>query len=684
MPRYKYALMLLLLIAGITLLIKCGGGGSGPSSTTVTMAGNIDFPGEVQVDYDSIVIGFGENEAIVDSNGSFDVKGTADVPGLAMAMDLSDSIPIMLGIVDDPSGSYNLELDAHSTALALIFMNPMVCVSDPEEARIVMDTIESLPEFQTFRNMVEDRMEADPKFLMNDDQDLIDAMADVIAAYVALAPDIISRNYPLTSDMLRKQGVLSAGGVVVEAGTSFGGLRVNHKSGNNFEATNAYGRWAYMILPDGSKKLLPPNGQMFDFIKDGVPWAPSTTAFSLTPHEVPDTQYVHIYGYGWSDEADNNWDDLTDTEKLYCHRAGIATVVLEFAGHVLSLYGNVKSGLIDAGALRKYDDAKIIEMASFFTGDAVFMAKVVNFTRQHKWWDLIYEVANTVVRKFVNDAEYRAFWLKMAGYSMSKATIDRIAKVIITKPVGAIAYGFMIGENLTSVAKTVLGLTSSRFKTTFKVWKEIGDFGNITGGIYEKVSGEPVGGVQIELLGDEYNPINTPHSYTTQDDGGFYFENILVGEKTLNVTKTGYRAASATVVVVEDKTITKNIEIEKVHGYAVGKIRNEIYIENGLQNTLFDKDVILTAREIGGEERTESFYENDGEYRLSLFVGNWWIIVRYDDYKSDSVQVTIEDDTETFANDIIMVPDMMMCPAPESIVSRTSGLDQIFVPAIRD
>ncbi len=655
----RYVLFVPILILGAVVLITCGGGGSGPSSSTVTMTGTIEFPGN-SVAYDSLTIGFGDNEALVDSNGSFDIKGTEEIPGLTIAMDVSDSVPVMLGIVCSPGKNMDLELDAHSTALALVFMNPMVCVSDPDEAQIVVDTIESLPEFQTFRNLVEDRMEADPKFLMNDDQELIDAMADVVAAYVTLVPEVVARNYPSASEIVLKGYTATAGGVVVEPATTFAGLSLQHKGGDQFEISNAYGRWAYLVLPTGQKKLLPPNGQMFDFIKDGVPWAPSKTTFNLTPKEVPDTQYVHIYGYGWSSEADNQWDALSDVEKLDCHRVGIATIVLEFAGHILSLYGNVKTGLIDAGALRKYDDARIIQLASFFTGDVVFMAQVVDMTRKHKWWDLIYAVANKVVTKFATDGEYRAFWMKMAGYAMTQATIDRIAKVVITKPVGAIAYGFMIGENLTSVAKTVVGLNSSRFKTSYRIWKEIGDFGNITGGIFEKDGGRPVEGAAIELLGDEHNPINTPHSYTTDAGGGFYFENILIGEKTLNVTKSGYRPASASVIVAKDKTITRNIEIEKVHGYANGKIRNEIFIENGLANTLFNKEINLMIREIGGEGRTESYSVTNGEYRLSMFVGEWWIIAEHEDYKRDSVRVTIEDDTETYANDIIMVPDMMM------------------------
>ncbi len=130
MRKLKYAItVILVLFVASALFLKCGsGGGSGPSSVTVTMNGSIDFGGGTEIDYEDIAIGFGDNETLVDSSGEFDIKGTKDVPGLMIALDETDSIPVFLAVVPDPDNSLDVNLDAQSTALALVFLTPYVCV----------------------------------------------------------------------------------------------------------------------------------------------------------------------------------------------------------------------------------------------------------------------------------------------------------------------------------------------------------------------------------------------------------------------------------------------------------------------------------------------------------------------------------------------------------------------------
>ena len=654
-----------LVTVGICLIvfaiITCSSGGdsTGPGYTAVDLNGEIEFVSQSGIDLDSVEIGFGNSTTTLDSSENFTITGNQGVPGLMIATDLTDSVPLLMSVIADPRENMTNRVNLRSTALALVYLNPMVCLADAEACSTSLEMIEDLPEFTTLENLLSSKLASDPKALATEDQQIQQAVVDVVLAYFEEFPDVADTNLTLQKERFGKLVNLFNDGTIISPVYS-SGHQIKHKSGTEFEVTNAYGRWASMLLPNGTKKLLPPNGTMFDFIKDGVPWAPSTTKFNLTVPEGADTQRVHIYGFGFNSDADNLWDNLDDDEKDMAITAGGVTIIFEFCGHILSLYGNSKSFDIQTGLKQSYDDHWGIQLLSFITGDVKFMADITKLIKQKKYGELFYTFAKQVLYKFAYDPAYREFWLKQAGYTFSEEALGRLTGLVVTPAVSAPVMGVMIGNNLTSVAKTWTGLTSSRFKTSFKIWKEIGDFGNVTGGVYDKDNGTPIKGATVNLLGDDQNPIDTWHSYTTDEDGGFYFENITVGEKTLQATKTGYNAGQADVTIVKNRILTKNIEMEKIAATVEGRILNEVKIGNDLSDSLFTKEVNLRIREVGGENRSESYYEADGQYSLRVSPGTWYVVVEHEDYYNDSVKVTVTEDKVMKMDDLVLKPILSM------------------------
>ncbi len=676
MRSLKLLLLAAPVILGITIfLLMCGsgGGGTGPDYIEINLNGAIEFPGEDEVSIDDLTIGFGDNQCEVDSNSEFNIDGNRNVAGLMFALDESDSTPVFMAVVPDPSDNMDVEMNAYSTALALVFMNPFVCTSEPEEAKAVIDTIENLPEFYVLVNLLETKMEDDCKCWTKDDDDINTAVLDVIAAFLQTFPTDLPDKAAVSGGYAKAAKPLMDG-VMVSPTTETAGHKVSHEGGKKFKVTNAYGRWAWCVLPSDEGMWLKPNGQMFDFFKDGLPWAPSEKEFEYEVEAGADPVYVDIYGLGWRGDDDNLWMGLTTEEKMLCLEAGLSTIALEFGGHLISLYGNLKSGLSAAGRWEGITDEEIWDLLDFLKSEVGFMDEVRVLARDGKWGELTFTVSKKVLTKFVKDENYRNFWFKLIGKKLSEQSVKKIEKVVVTRAGGAIAFGAMIGENVTSLMKTWVGATSSRFKTTFKIWKVVGDFGNVEGGVFDKDDGEPIEGAVINLLGDDDNPINPPHTYSTESDGGYLFQNILVGDKQLQVTKTGYKAKTVNIDIQKQKTIQVDIELEKIHGFVSGRILNDIYVQNEMDDSLFDKDCNLRAEEIDGENRSVSYSITDGTFNIKLFPGQWWIVPEHEDYKDDSIQATVVEDEQTTLNDFILQPDI----SSETTIELDMNADGIF------
>ena len=654
------AVTILVVFGSIALYLSCGGK-LGPSSseagTVVPMTGQLDFPEEMDIDPDKITVSFGDYESGINDSGEFNISGNGLIPGLAMAYD-EDTTAVLMKIVPYPTSGADLRLTVRSTALALAYMNPFVCVGEDYEAAMeIISKLESLPELDDLEEILEQKLLLNPKILGTEDDDIAAAVAEVVVAYLDLYLEVARKYYPSLNPQKPAARQDEIGGIGIIPTTQTSGHTLSYLGNDTYQATNAYGRWAIMYIErDDTEYWLPPNGSMLDFIRDGLPWAPSSRTFNMSVSHEEDTVKIHFYGYGFSGDEDNSFANLTNAEKIRTHKAGMLTFFFEFCGHLGSVISNSVNGIRSVDGYEKFLDENLDTWwLDLMTSDATFLAQVELLYEQELYSDMAWLIAKKLTELIASNNTARNLFFRLSGRALKDAHLKKFNALVSSPAFYAIAQGFIIGNKVTSVMKTIWGFGLSQLKTTFKVWKEVGEFGDIVGYVMEKdFPFGPIEGATVELGGDGNNPL--PGHVTvcqTDADGGFRFSDCLIGTKTVTASKSGYETKSVNAVVTQGNETSVTIELPKETGTVQGVIVNEIkvqyrrtYDEN--QDTLFTRDAIITGRAtINGEEVIETWTVSSGIISRELPVANWWLKAEHDDYIPDSMQVTVAKDQIT-------------------------------------
>lgn len=645
------------IVLGVLLLTLCcskdkEGKVTGPTVVEVSMTGSLAFPADTLVNVEDVLIGLGDHQAAPDTNGAFDIKGNGGIPGLAMVYD-QDTTPMLMGIVPDPQGGMQIKLDGHSTALALAFMNPLVCISDADGAGQVLSILEGLPEMEELKSLLVEKLKADPKALSKEDDDIDLALTEVVVSYLNSYPSTVSRFYSYGTPRLGKRAGSSESAVlIIDPSYEKSGHRLTYVGDAEFKITNSLGRWAWCVTPTDSFYIFP-NGVLMDwFLRRGA-FPPSERKFTLEvePNQ-EDPEKVNVYGWGCHPDPDNRIGDLSDVEWWYAAYGGMSTLLFEFIPHLVSVITN------------NLNNARLLEMAGnenlpkmhWLVKTSLQEPRTVDRVREYLQAEdmtgLYCFMAKWIIIKIVYEDDFRANILELLGLQLAEGALARLAS---WANVGAKA--IVTVNSITSLAKTVLGFRNSYFKTTFKIWKQTTDFGNIMGGVYEKVGGLSIEGVTVDLEGDEGNPMNPAHQEVTDANGAFYFENIMIGDKTLNASKQGYKSSSVAVTVPKDATVTANITLERESGSVYGKIVNEILLKHSVPDPTFKGEVNLDVKSIGGENESYSTTARNGQYQEQLSPGSYWLVVWHDDYHSDSIQVSVQANSNFPApRDLLMKP----------------------------
>ena len=667
-----YLSILSLTVLSILFYFSCSDDSS-PSSVdvggTVSMTGELDLPSGIDIDPSELYVSFGDEKTTPNSSGEFNISGSKMIPGLAMAYS-QDTSAVLMKIVPYPMAGMEIDLDARSTALALVYMNPFVCVGeDYEAAADVVSKLESLPQLDTLETLVGQKLVLDAGVLGSEDEDISIAVARVLAAYLELYPNTVTKNYPSIGFDPQKIAVPSdaTGGIGILPTVETSGHSLTYAGKDTYQITNAYGRWAKMYIEKNDQEMwLPPNGGMLDFIRDGLPWAPSSRTFNMVVTPDDDTVLVHIYGYGMSGDASNSLSNLTADELSRAHQAGLLTFFFEFCGHLASVVSNSVNGIRAVDGYEKFlDDNLDTWWLDLAMSDANFLAQVELLYEQKLYSDMAWLIAKKLTELISANAVAREFVFRLGSKAISDASRDKLTALASSPAFYAISQGFIIGNKLTSVMKTVYGFGLSQVKTTFKIWKEIGEFGDITGYVVEKDF--PYGVIEnatVVLTGDEANPLQSHvTTWKTDADGGFRFSDCLIGTKTVTASKPGYESKQVSAVVLSGGETPIIIELPKETGVAKGLIINEIKVAyrdqyDTNQDTLFVRDTKVTAWATLDEERVEEVWTvSNGNFFKELPVATWWIKAEHDNYFPDSLQIIVtKNDTISAARSLRMDP----------------------------
>lgn len=613
-----------------------------PEPDSVMLEGHVDFPADGLVDVETIQVGFGANETNLSDSGGFALNGNGGIPGLAMAYG-EDEIALLMAVVPDPENAGSVVLDAHSTALALVFLNPFVCTSDAEETEDVLARLETLPELYVLEQVLTSRLIVSPEALLTEDDGIDAALTDVLATYLnsyasaALAPGGMESGAP-------EDAPASESGISIVPDWQESGHRLTHTGGSQFKITNSIGRWAYCLTPEEDFYLFP-NGTLMDILK-GNPWAPSERAFSMDVAFGEEATEVNVYGLGWSPGDDNSWDDLSNLEQEYALNAGMATVLLEFVPQLVSVVTNTSTTL-GRGQMGK---AQIIQMLGYLKR-ADIIAKCEQYIQADDPMGMVKFLSETVVKEFIGNEQFRATFLQALGMTLSDGALKRVAGWILV-PVRA----FLTVDAITNSVKTALGFYNAQFRTTFEVWNETIEIGNVSGGVYDRDSGMGIGGAAVVLEGDDGNPMSPSHDYETGSAGSYYFHNIGAGTKTIRASKQGYQPGSVSVYIVKDSTVVApQLILTPVSGTATGRVLDGIRQAAGLADPTFKKDLMLRVTQQDGDF-DQTYTIHDGTYTLDLSPGVYLVQASHEDYTMDYVTVTVTESGATAPRDLVMHP----------------------------
>ncbi|MGD9402838.1 MAG: carboxypeptidase-like regulatory domain-containing protein, partial [bacterium] len=533
------------VIAALVLLPSCSGDGTAvePGSVPVSLTGSLDFPAGATVDLEDVMVGMASSRVSPDTNGDFSVVGNSNITSMVIAYDHQDTLPMLMGIVADPQEGAYVEMDLHSTALALAFLCPFICVSDPDGADEVLTLLEGLDELEDLEDLLETKLDSDPYALSVEDAEIDSALSRVVLAYMNSYPEVMLRNYPGlagTGDIDR-----SAASTVLQIDPSYekSGHRVTYVSGDKFTITNSLGRWAYCVTPTDSFYVWP-NGTLLDALR-GDPFKTSSREFELSVVANEPAQHVYVYGYGMAPDPDNLWSNLGDNEEWRAHYGGLSTFFFEFMPHVVSVISGVN---------KTVGNKEIAEHWAFLTmqlltSDARMMERTGMYLQEGNLWGMAWFYTKWGIKKIatqdaIGEMLVTAIWTNFTEeqFALMVANANIAVRVVVTS------------DAVASVIKTLIGFRNSRFKTTFEIWKETVGFGNISGTVHDAADGTPIPGVTVTLEGDDGNPMDPSHEETTSSTGAFFFENIMAGEKTLEFSKVGYEAKSLGVTVQSGKT----------------------------------------------------------------------------------------------------------------------------------
>jgi hypothetical protein len=622
-----------------------------PGAGSTSLTGTLQFPPGSGIAPEEVYVVFGESETRPASDGSFDVVGRNGIPAMAIAYD-KDEIPLLMAFVPDPEYQGSLTLNARSTAVGLSFLVPFICSSDPDAVGEILYTLNRLTELDQLEQLLEQKLSSDPRALAQDDAEISSALTNLVVAFLNEVPTPVlpggSRAPSSPSDE-----------IVIDPGNIVSGHQVISLGGPDFDISNWYGRWAYCITPS-EEFFLQPNGSLADILKLGQPWAPSTRRFQMVVEPNKPPKQVTVFGLGWDSDATNLWSTLSEQEQQHAMNAGVATVAFELVPHTICVLTGA-SGTIGKGTIAKAEVAKVLGRVF---GTSANLYKIKTFVQEKNYWGLAWHVSKVLLEEIVQNEDFRRSFLKLFGISLAEGKLKSIA--------AALNFGarvFFVGDALTSFAKTWVGVFLSRFQTTFAISRQQIEYGKIQGSVHDGESGLPIPGATVNLRGDEGNPLNPTHTFTTLADGSFYFENIMVGEKTLEASKEGYGPKSVPVTVNKDQTTSVTISLRKSSGKVTGSVINEILQKKGVFPATFQGDYHLDVVDNSTGNVESSLLMSSGIIALELPPGEYRLVVWHEDYNPDSTVVTVRLNSTTQASDLVLRPHRLM----KGTVSVTMG-----------
>jgi len=185
----RIVVVVLVVIFGTT---ACGGGVTGvtpPATGPVPIDVSVSLPPGTPVPAGSLSVVTSADAASLSTAGTARVK-TDIVERQVQVVVTPGNNPLLLSYVLSPSVSSVIRFDARTTVLALAMMSPVFADVTLEEARDILQRVETHPDFPGLVNLLETRIASDPERALNAEvyPDIYDRVLQIVISVTGISP----------------------------------------------------------------------------------------------------------------------------------------------------------------------------------------------------------------------------------------------------------------------------------------------------------------------------------------------------------------------------------------------------------------------------------------------------------------------------------------------------------------
>lgn len=620
----------------------------------VSVTGQIDFPGGSSGNGYSVKAGLNEGKI---NNNRLNINLEENKVQLVGLYNSSDE-PVLLNIAIAESGGNDVDLNAVSTTESLVFLNPLVCSSDPDEAKEIISIIRNLPSYQMTVSVIQNQLNLGTLSLNESNTELTASLKiiyeDFFQVYNAqLSKSWSNQNSPQT--------------IVPNPDFEVNGLKVEDLSsiGNEikFSIRNNKKRWIAIYLDKSN------DGIHYDYSPNIADIIPSTSisVFSLLLHgsfidpvssgEIQTTQSsgqktaVRCYGIG----IGNFVSDLEFERTIF--PAGMS-VVFDMIIPTIEVIFGIKWGPELRGAPSGSPALRIAEkIAEKFISDALLKARIFRWYSEGRVDKVLSDVVSTSYSVIINEPNLVTdLLIQSFGANVTRAIINNYLFPL------RLASGALTAAN---IAYSISSALSTEAVTSFILEDELANNFpvRVSGSVKDFTNNTGVSNATVSV----FNPSGSQITTVITNSSGLYEFMSPTGELTLRIIASGYLAVAQEIQVPAElagqnpavyyPSVTWLTPFSQETGNLEGFVRDATNlnfisgVNINLKYRVNDPDQAIVA---------ETSSDGDGSYTFSnIPAGTYTAYFNKVGYISDFLVVNIIGNTTTSGADITLSPNIV-------------------------
>jgi hypothetical protein len=509
--------------------------------TPISVPGNVDLPQGMAISESSLTITAGAfAQTKPNSAGNFSINLNKGATQLISATTPA-GVPLLLNIAINPHGVDSVNLSPHSTAEAMIFLNPAVIVADPTLSQTVMNIVKDIPETQVLANTIQSKITSNPSALVTNDPDIKTALTNAMIKFVSIidslavvktvAPETRKqidefrdlKHYKVIEQKLLVHKSLKVGNLIIDPATPQSGISVsgNQIDANNYKITvsNSKKRYVNTYLDDAStganigKALLPSRKNLLSF----SPLSPYSRDLDNNPNlSTHPLSILRAYSIGYHDRT-------ALTSAPYWQTRVVAPIVLTGVFDFFIPLLQVVTGIQQVTMLGDFDNpgGVIGEIIGITYTDNVFLTQLQADIMNGDYTGVVSKTVVKCVEIVIQNPVYIQGWLTEQGLGAIASAFS--AAVVPLRIAFIITSGFELGS-------AIYDFSTSSWLVSFTLYQASAP----TPPTLSSPADEATGVATNPTL--SWNASTGAASYTLQVSTNSSFSSFVVNQSSINTT----------------------------------------------------------------------------------------------------------------------------------------------------